>query len=120
MTFRSSSVVSPTCRLASCAPPYYHDFENEFVPVEYPFRNYLLLFGASAKAEVVNYVRTQCIPEEESNLDVILRDWTGANSHFKTIEQSQTGEAEKIGTREIPAENAPEIKRIEDDPLFKQ
>jgi len=90
------------------------------VPVEYPFRNYLLLLGASAKAEVVNYVRTQCIPEEEINLDMILRDWTGANSHFKNIEQSQTGEPEKIGTQEIPAENAPEIKRIEDDPLFKQ
>jgi len=90
------------------------------VPVEYPFRNYLFLFGASAKAEVVNYVRTQCVPQEEDHLGDTLAAWIGANKHFRGIEQTGIGEAEQIELQEIPAEFGPLIKKIEDDFLFKE
>ena len=88
------------------------------MPVEYPFRNYLFLFGASAKAEVVNYVRTQCVPEEEQRLGDTLAAWVGANKHFREVEQAEIGEPEQIDLREIPEESSAEIKKVESDFLF--
>src|SRR5437773_12385846 len=93
---------------------------KEVVPVEYPFRNYLFLFGASAKAEVVNYVRTQCIPAEHDKLDETLAGWAGANRHFRGIEQAEIGEAEQITLMDIPQEFATFLKEVEDGFLFKQ
>lgn len=88
--------------------------------VQYPFRNNLLLYGASAKAEVVNYVRTECIPEEEASLPSILSDWSQARSHFQDLEQKETEIAETIDSKEIPSEFTAEIKAIERSVLFKE
>lgn len=90
------------------------------MPVEYPFRNYLFLFGASAKAEVVNYVRTQCTPAEQDKLDETLAGWVGANKQFRGIEQTEIGKAEQITLMDIPEEFSTFLKEVEDDFLFKQ
>ena len=78
------------------------------------------LFGASAKAEVVNYVRTQSIPAEQDKLDETISDWVGANRHFRAIEQAEIGKAEQITLMDIPEEFSTFLKEVEDDFLFKQ
>jgi hypothetical protein len=90
------------------------------VSLQYPFRNYLLLYGASAKAEVINYVRTECIPEEQNSLSQIVAEWEAAGKTFRKIEESGAGEAERIEVKDIPAEYFPKLHQIEEDFLFKQ
>jgi len=88
--------------------------------VDYPFRNYALLYGASAKAEVINYVRTECIPQEHESLLAILADWQEANTSFSEIVRTETGEAEKIDVQDIPSDSKSQVQQIEQDFLFKQ
>lgn len=90
------------------------------VSVEYPFRNYAFLYGASAKSEVVNYIRTECLPEVQDSLSQIISDWEQANRSFSEIEQSETGEAETVDVRDLPSETKSQIQRIEQAFLFKQ
>jgi len=88
--------------------------------VEYPFRNYVFLYGASAKSEVVTYVRTECIPEEQDHLDDILSDWQTASKVFEDLEQAEIGEPEAIDVQEIPSEQLSKVQQIQGDSLFKQ
>jgi hypothetical protein len=88
--------------------------------IEYPYRNYLFLYGASTKVEVINYVETKCVPEEKTLLQQILSDWAEASATFQSIEETEKGEAEKIQVQEIPPEFYAEIKEVENDFLFKQ
>jgi len=90
------------------------------LPVEYPFRSYQFLLGAGAKAEVVNYVRTQCVPEEDENLDTIIAAWVEANRHFRLIERNEIGIAEQIELRDVPEDCDALIRRVEEDFLFKK
>src|SRR5437867_2176180 len=68
----------------------------------------------------MNYVRTECVPEEESRLPQILADWAPASNHFKTIEQAEPFEAEKIDVQDIPPRFQAEVKKVEEETLFKQ
>jgi hypothetical protein len=88
--------------------------------VDYPFRNYALLYGASAKAEVINYVRTECIPAEHDSLPQIISDWEEATTSFSEIVRTETGEAETIDVQDISSQNKSQVQRIEQDFLFKQ
>ena len=88
--------------------------------VQYPYRKTLYLYGAAAKAEVMNYVRAFCIPEEASSLPSIVSAWAGASQRFHQIELEERGEAEKINVENLPPELAPRLKEISDDHLFKQ
>ncbi len=87
---------------------------------QYLYRNSLFLYGAGAKAEVMNYVRTLCIPEEQDSLPQIIGDWTSASKHFQEIVQTEKGEAEKIDVKAVPAEFTSKLEDIANDHLFKQ
>jgi hypothetical protein len=90
------------------------------VSIHYPFRNFLFLYGACAKGEVMNYVRTLCVPEEQDCLPQILSDWINASKHFQQVEQSEKGEPQKIDVKDVPAEFASKLDEITNDYLFKQ
>lgn len=80
----------------------------------------LYLYGAGAQPEVVNFLRTQCVFENDSELEAILRDWREAANAFAQEPLNALTSPDSIRVEDVPADYSNQLEEVSRDPLFSK
>jgi hypothetical protein len=78
----------------------------------------LHLYGAVTQAEIVGFLRTQCVFEKEGDLEGVIREWPKAAAKFAELTTSPGDIPEAIKKLEFENEHEDDLAEIERDPLF--
>lgn len=79
-----------------------------------------LFFGWLPRANVIRYIKTQCIEEEKARIPQIVKQWEIANRKFASMSKDQTGLPDTIEIKEIEDAYKPKLQRIAEDVFFKR
>ena len=79
------------------------------------FQEQFLLFAWLPKPSVVAYIENQCIQEEVTRKDEILRDWERAREVFNA---KAPRSFESISVKAIEGRYSAKLERIKDDKRF--
>ena len=78
----------------------------------------LHLYGATSQAEILSFLRTQCVIEE-TEIERVMSDWREAAARFLSISNNMTDIPDLIEIEDIPEEFSAELRKVSEDPLFK-
>lgn len=80
----------------------------------------LYLYGVCTQAEVIGFLRTQCVLQDEKELEQILSDWRLATKAFGTSIGSPADSPDTAIAEEVGHSWDPNLKALESDALFRQ
>ncbi len=78
------------------------------------------LFAFATQAELMNYLKTQMLEEEESRHQEILNDWLQLRTQVESLILNELNYADTIQLTQIPDEHAPRLTEFASDPLFQR
>ena len=78
------------------------------------------LFAFATQAEVLQYVRTQTLPEETLRLQEIFSMWKSIQPRVEEVICKENGLADTIELKEIPAVHEKKVAAFFTDPLFQR
>ncbi len=84
------------------------------------FQKQRLLYCWMPQASISNYIKSNCIEEEEKRLKDILKNWANANNKFNEISSKEKGLAESIEVKDIPQDYNKKLEEIKSNVFFQR
>lgn len=79
----------------------------------------LYLFGAVSHPELISFLRTQCVFDNDAEIDAVIKDWRIAAEKFQAISHGSSDLPESIRIENLPNQYSSKLKGITDDALFR-
>lgn len=79
----------------------------------------LHLFGAVTQPEIISFLRTQCVFQDEKEIGEILKDWSVAARKFHQITQMPSSLPVQANVNDIPEEYSNKLNEVTSGTLFK-
>ncbi len=77
------------------------------------------LYGATTQPEFLNFVRTQCILDSQSEVAIMMERWKRAAQAFASISALPDATPETVKVSQLPNELEQRVRGIADETLFK-
>lgn len=78
------------------------------------------LYGVTTQAELIGFLRTQCVIADNKELESIVSDWRSAAQAFASIQMTHQELPESIRVDELSKPRSPIIDEVESSRLFRQ
>lgn len=77
------------------------------------------LFGAVSQPEILGFLRTQCVFENEEEIEDVMTKWRTAATKFQSLFTVAQDFPDSVAQEDLPSEYMDKISGVTSDPLFK-